>query len=94
MGIKNYITDKARNTSAEIADGSGEMRGLVVATRPLKIYENKIIFFSNDTYGIDMNKDAASGGVPEKVHDGTDSVLWTASDIKKRHRRARGCGGT
>jgi len=80
MGIKSIITDKATNLSAEVVDGV-EKNALVVATRPLKTYEDYTNFFSNSDYGINMNQDASAGGTPEKIHDGTDSVLWTATDI-------------
>ena len=53
---------------------------LVVATQPLKTYESKLVFARNDTYGIDMNQNAAFGGTPVLIHDGTDSVAWTMSE--------------
>ncbi len=80
--IKAQITDAQNNQSAEIDDGSGcEPKSIVVATRELKTYDNQVKFFSNDTYGIDMNQNAAAGGTPDKVHDGTDTSLWTATDV-------------
>ena len=81
MSIKSNITDKSTNISAEVVDGTGEKKALVVATRPLKTFENSVEFFTNPTYGSDMNQNAAFGGTPEKVHDGIDSVLWTGSQI-------------
>ena len=59
----------------------GEVPGLVVATRPLKTFLNKVEFFQNDEYGIDLNQDASAGGTPEIVHDGADQIEWTATDI-------------
>ena len=67
--------------TAAVVNGGNEDHALVVATRPLKTFTNSIRFFSNDEEGIDMNVDASAGGTPVKVHDGTDSSLWTASDI-------------
>jgi len=78
--LKTLITDAATGLQAKVVDREEE-NALVVATRPLKTFTNKVIFFSNDTYGIDMNVKPISGGVPEKVHNGIDNVLWTASDI-------------
>ena len=80
MPIKSHITDPATGLKAEVVNGD-EKNGLVVATRPLKTFDNKLEFFKNDTYGIEMNQNAAFGGTPIKVHDGTDSALWTATDI-------------
>ena len=80
MTVKSLITDKATGLSAEVVDGV-DKNALVVATRPLKIYDDYTSFFSNSDYGIDMNRDASAGGTPEKIHDGIDSALWTASDI-------------
>lgn len=65
---------------ADVVDGD-EMHGIVVATRPLKEYTNKLTFFTNDTFGRDMNQDASFGGNPDEIHDGIDAVYWTASAI-------------
>ena len=82
MSIKSYITDIATGLKARVDnDNDTEKNALIVATRPLKTFTNKILFFTNDTYGIDMNVTPTSGGTPDKVHDGIDSVLWTATDI-------------
>lgn len=82
MGLKSWITDKATGKSVEVDDAGGtEKKSLVVATRDLKAYINTILPFLNSTYGADMNQNCAYGGVPEKVHDGIDSVLWTGSSI-------------
>ncbi|MBV1929745.1 MAG: hypothetical protein KUG81_09580 [Gammaproteobacteria bacterium] len=37
--------------------------------------------FINAELGSSMNTDAAFGGTPDGVHDGTDSVLWTGSQV-------------
>lgn len=82
MGLKTFITDIASGLKARVDNNNNkETNALVVATRPLKTYNNKIKFFLNPDYGVDMNQDASTGGTPEKVHDGIDSSLWTASDI-------------
>lgn len=38
-------------------------------------------FLINPVYGADMNVDVGFTGTPDKIHDGIDSVLWTASAI-------------
>lgn len=37
--------------------------------------------FTNSVYGRDLNQNAGFTGTPEKVHNGLDSTLWTASTI-------------
>ncbi len=82
MTIRSNITDKRTGDSAEINDVEGtEKKALVVATRPLKTYTNKVQYFINDDYGIDMNVNVSFGGTPEIVHDGIDLTKWTATDI-------------
>ena len=38
-------------------------------------------FLTNDAYGNAMNKNATTGGTPDQVHNGIDSILWTASSV-------------
>ena len=38
-------------------------------------------FLTNEIYGDALNQNATTGGTPDKVHDGIDSSLWTASAI-------------
>jgi len=78
--IESIIIDPKTGIPAEVVDGI-EQNALVVATRPLKEFDNKLTFFANAEYGIDMNQDASTGGIPEEVHNGIDDVLWTATDI-------------
>ena len=70
------------NTSgfpAALNTAHGEDAGLVVATRPHKIYESRTMFFSDEFGDIDMAHAALYGDTPEMVHDGTDNVYWTGS---------------
>jgi len=80
MPIKAHITDPSTGNKANVIDENGQ-KSVIVSTRPLKIYQNKILFFTNPIYGPNMNKNAAAGGVPENIHDGTDNAYWTASDV-------------
>ncbi len=81
MALKSLITDKKTNISASVVNGKDEEHALVVATRPLKTYDNEVLFFINDEYGADMNKSAVVGGTPELVHNGIDTALWTGTDL-------------
>jgi hypothetical protein len=38
-------------------------------------------FFINQIHGSDMNKNAGFTGTPDGIHNGTDSVLWTGSNL-------------
>ena len=78
--LKTLIADPLSKIQAAVVNGDEE-NALVVATRSLKVYTNVLRFFTNDDYGADMNQNAAAGGTPELVHNGIDSVLWTATDI-------------
>jgi hypothetical protein len=78
---------------AEIKDGEGTNGKAGVRTTNLygsgiKSYtysgtrrEHNGVFALNDTYGSNMNQDASVGGTPDQIHDGIDSVLWTASAL-------------
>lgn len=81
MGISAFITDPKTKTRAEVDTTKGERNAAVVATRPLKIHAPHFGYFLNSDYGSDMNQDAAFGGTPEDVHNGTDNVYWTGSAI-------------
>jgi hypothetical protein len=82
MSLKTFIADVATNLKAKVDNDNGlEDGALVVATRPLKTYTNRLEFFSNPTYGIDMNQALPTGGTPIYIHDGIDNIYWTASGI-------------
>ena len=55
MPLPSNITDPNTKHSAFVNHDAGEDHGLVVATRPLKTFENSVQFFTNPTYGLDMN---------------------------------------
>ena len=82
MPAKGLIYDPTNQLSSKIDNGDGaEKEGLVVATRPLKTFENETLFFFNPTHGIDMNKSPGAAGTPVNIHNGIDDVYWTASAI-------------
>jgi len=80
MPIKSHISDPLTGIKANVINEDG-INSVIVSTRPLKIYQNKIIFFTNSDYGANLNQNVGSGGNPEEIHDGIDNVYWTASDI-------------
>jgi len=82
MSINAHITDTSNKLKAGVDNADRtEKEGLVVATRPLKTFTTQFLFFSNPTYGIDMNQSPPSGGTSINIHNGIDDVYWTASAI-------------
>lgn len=81
MTLDTRIIDTRTGEYACVDAPDNECSGVVVATRPLKAYENTIKFFTNTTQGVDMNVDGTFGPAPEYIHDGTDNMYWTGSNI-------------
>lgn len=80
MTVKCIVQDPHSKLIAEVVN-HGEQNALVVATRDLKTYENKISFFVNPTYGVDMNQAVVFSGTPDRIYNGGDETLWTASVV-------------
>lgn len=80
MPIKCLIIDPSTEIQASVIN-AGEENALVVATRQLKSYTNKIKFFTNPEYGYGMNIAAGFSGTPEHIHNGIDNVYWFASAV-------------
>jgi hypothetical protein len=61
--------------------GQGDIYALV--TSPAPIEKTRPVFrpLVNATVGDAMNQNAAVGGTPINVHNGTDSVLWTGTNV-------------
>lgn len=77
MSIKSHIVDgKGKTTKTEVTYNNA----LKVATLDYYVYSNWIQYFSNSTYGINMNVNGRSGG-GEIIHDGGDTAAWTGSNI-------------
>ena len=73
------IKDFSNELEAQVDNDDGaEARGLVVATRPLKTFDTKTVFFTNPTYGREMAQNASFGG-SVLLHNGIDAVAWTMS---------------
>ena len=82
MSIKSHITDSRTKISAEVVQNEAcDCRALAVSTVPFRTFDNKLTFFRNDTYGIEMNQNAGFSGTSVKIHDGTDNAYWTATNV-------------
>ena len=82
MGIDSYITDPSNHNNAHIIthNDKDKSNALVVATHPLKTYENETRFFTSDDYGINMNI-GVDLSTTYNIHDGTDHDYWLATAI-------------
>lgn len=84
MSIKSEITDPASGIKAIVDNDNGkEKNGLIVATRPLKTYNNIVPFFVNELYGADMNKNALASGTPDNIYkeNAGSPTEWQTSAI-------------
>jgi len=75
-----YHIEGQDGLAADVVNGE-EKNALVVATRELKEHIPSSRFFTNETYGTDMNQNVAFGGTPEGVNNGGDDTWWTPSAI-------------
>jgi len=80
VGIDNYITDPKNHKNAHVFthDDKDNSNGLVVATHPLKTFDNQVKFFINPSYGVDMNLGIVLSLV-EVIYQ--ENVEWTTSAI-------------
>lgn len=70
-------------SSSLVADSShhrGKV-GLITKSERLVALNSDFVVFTNDTFGAEMNQNGLFTGSPLGIHDGTDSVLWTAQDV-------------
>jgi len=76
------VNNKTKEVSEANTHSLGTLAsGIVAYTHRL---EERIVAFTpalNDEFGIEMAIDSSFGGTPVEVHDGTDSVDWTATTI-------------
>ena len=80
MAVKTHIIDPQTKLHAEVVNGE-ELNALVVANRPLKNFTKQAGFFENPIEGSNMNVNGSATGTPLLIHNGIDTVLWTASTI-------------
>lgn len=78
--IKTKLTGSDGENEVDVIYRDG-VRHIPVLTEGLKQGKIKCAFLTNDTNGANMAINAAVSGTPEGVHDGTDSTLWTGSQI-------------
>lgn len=82
MAIETRLRDGAGSSKVTTITTRGNLPpGQVVYTEPYRVGDVELKFMTNETYGIDINQDGTSSGTPEKIHNGTDSVEWTASAL-------------
>jgi len=79
MTLKNHITDPGSGIEAQVFKKNGN--GLYVITDPKTELTITGGPMTNATYGQEMAQDGSASGTPDKVHNGTDDALWTASAI-------------
>ena len=79
MGIEAQITDSQTGKKAQVDTPAKEKQGLIVSTRPLKTYTNETRFFTNPTYGFDLNIAVSFGANPEVIYQ--ENTEWTTSAI-------------
>lgn len=63
------------------AGGQAGPAGAIVYTEPRHIPVSVVKPFVNPVNGFAMNVNAAFGGTPVEVHDGADTVAWTATAL-------------
>lgn len=85
MGVEAYITQEGNNKHAEVYDPADDGRagnpGLTVYTEDRNPLPMTTVPLLNAAFGFDMNQSTPFSGAADGVHDGTDSVLWTATAL-------------
>lgn len=83
MSINVKITDGVGYSKrVEIAESSrGYGQGLKTYSYDGLYYNLSARNYFNETNGSNMAVDSSFGGTPDGIHNGTDSVLWTASAL-------------
>lgn len=85
--IKTNIVGGYTNKTAEIVQRNVPGQhlhpaGLSVYTQPYSFETNRAFNAVNSSGSTAMNVNGSSaGGTPDAIHDGTDSVLWTGSNL-------------
>jgi hypothetical protein len=67
--------------SAAVIEKPGFPSGILAYTEPFKDVVGQVKALVSPTTGADFNINAAFGGTPEVVHNGTDSVAWTGTAL-------------
>tara|TARA_R110002020_G_scaffold175493_1_gene367385 strand:+ start:4933 stop:5967 length:1035 start_codon:yes stop_codon:yes gene_type:complete len=75
------IHDGSNGLSAGVSKENGDPCGVVAYTRPLHTLDAAVKFATNESFGFNLNQNAAFSGTPLGVHNGTDNIYWTASAL-------------
>lgn len=75
--LRTIITDNQNKKSVKVSDDNF----LYVVSKDYYSWDNYVVPFVNDTFGNDLSINASPSGATEQIHNGIDSVLWTASSI-------------
>jgi hypothetical protein len=67
-------------STADVVQANGH-KGLVVSNIPALTYTPKSIFFRDSEGSAALNIDASASGTPDGIHNGVDTVLWTATAL-------------
>ena len=78
MSLDTHIIDGSKK--AQLHQSNGDI-GLKVFTKKLDVEEVLFSFAANEDVGFEMAIDGSFGGVAEVIHNGTDTVDWTGSNI-------------
>jgi len=85
MPVHNHITDPATGQEAGVHKpvnlGFPNPAGIVAYTEPRKQWNPVLRYFQAESGAVDMNVDASGTGTDENVHDGGDTVYWTATAL-------------
>lgn len=85
MSAKFRLTGSGTGAEAAVHTptdyGHEKISGLVVYSHSLETGIPLITFFADEGGSVDQNVNAAAAGTLTGVHNGTDSILWTASAI-------------
>jgi hypothetical protein len=82
MAIDVKIEDgQSKNGSASVVSKNDVPPGLLTYTEPYRDIIGQTKAFVSPVHGAEFNVNAAFGGTPDKIHDGTDSVLYTGSAL-------------
>ncbi len=76
---KNSTISEAHVHPFETATGNHS--GLVTLNHPFVGFNPEVHPFLNTTFGTAMNQNVTFSGTPEGIHNGTDTIYWTASAI-------------
>lgn len=87
MTINSHIIDSKTKMVADVvipyAYDYDKITGLSVYTEPRRKWKHMTSYFYNDAHGIDMNINASSPDIIEKIHNGEDDLLWDAANTSR-----------